>query len=63
MWLFKKTRREKFDSLFNEKERTAIMNALYRRASDDSDNKHEHLINQNKVIKETCKGLAKELMS
>ena len=61
MELFKKTRKEKFENLFTQQERTAIINALFRRAKDDSDNKYEHLINQNEVIKQECHSIGMEL--
>lgn len=52
-------RKKIFNLLFNEKERTAIINALYRRIEDDrtKDVKGEN------EIRETCKKIATELMS
>lgn len=48
-----------FNLLFNQDERTAIINALYRRV-DDERTKDLH---GEKEIRETCKDIAQELMS
>lgn len=48
-----------FNLLFNEHEKTSIINALYRRVDD---NTTKEVIGETK-IKETCKKIATELMS
>jgi hypothetical protein len=48
-----------FNWLFNKHERTAIVNALWRRVDDDRSKEVE---GENK-IRETCKSIAQELMS
>lgn len=48
-----------FSLLFNKKEQTAIINALYRR----SDDKTTENVQGEKEIKMLCANIAKELMS
>jgi len=48
-----------FNLLFNEKEKTAIINALYRRTYDD---RTKDVKGENEV-KHTCQRIATELMS
>ena len=48
-----------FNLLFNNKERTAMINALYRRVDDDRSKD----VKGEKEIRETCNKIATELMS
>lgn len=51
-------RQKIFDAMFSKNEKTAIINALWRRSEDD---RNASLTNQ--TIKDICKRVAKEMMT